>query len=349
MKSTHLPKDRRRNERRPLTGNCIFEKKSTMATNKWFIVLESHEVKRKPVGVTRLGEKLVFWRDLSGRVHCLQDPCIHRGAALSYGECLNDHIRCPFHGLEFDSTGRCTVIPANSAAKPVPENFRTTGYRTHEAHGFIWIYHGEGVPERAEPEFFTGLERHSSFTKVDPWNTHYSRAIENQLDVAHLPFVHRRTIGSGGRTVADGPRLTWTHPDRFRVDVYNRHDDGKPAKFPDELPVKPNDTQHLDFIFPNLWQNYLGDKLRIVVAFVPVDDEHSLLYLRLYQKIITVPGLSYLFNLIFTPFNLRILHEDRHVVQTQVPKVSRLDGGEMLFPADMPIVQYRRKRQEYQP
>jgi hypothetical protein len=72
------------------------------------------------------------------------------------------------------------------------------------------------------------------------------------------------------------------------------------------------------------------------------------LYLRLYQKIVTLPGLSRLFNLLFTPFNLRILHEDRRVVQTQVPKESRIDGGEMLFPADMPIVQFRRKRNEYQ-
>jgi hypothetical protein len=46
------------------------------------------------------------------------------------------------------------------------------------------------------------------------------------------------------------------------------------------------------------------------------------------------------------PLNIRILHEDRRVVQTQVPKAGKLDGTEMLFAADMPIVQYRRKRQE---
>lgn len=318
-----------------------------MKTDQWYIVLESREVRKKPVGVTRLGEKLVFWRDGSRTVHCLQDPCIHRGAALSFGECVNDHLRCPFHGLEFDATGRCVVIPANSAAKPVPENFVASGYPTYENHGFIWIFYGDSRPGESKPEFFTGLEHHSQLSKVDPWATHYSRAIENQLDVAHLPFVHRKTIGRGGRTVADGPRLTWLGTNRFRVDVYNRPDDGRPAKFPDETPVKPKDSQHLDFIFPNLWQNYLSSRLRIVVAFVPVDDEHTLLYLRLYQKIVTIPGVSHLFNLMFMPFNFRILHEDRRVVQTQVPKEGRLDGGELLFPADMPIVQYRRKRMEF--
>ena len=293
-----------------------------------------------------MGENLVFWRDESATVVCLKDPCIHRGAALSFGECLNGHIRCPFHGLEFDSSGRCVVIPANGRAKPVPENFLAHRYRTYEDHGFIWIFYGESDPGDSKPEFFDGLEHHSRLTKVDPWATHYSRAIENQLDVAHLPFVHRKTIGRGGRTVADGPRLTWLHPNRFRVDVYNRRDDGQPAKFPDQTPVKPEDAQHLDFIFPNLWQNYLSKRLQIVVAFVPVDNENALLYLRLYQKIMTFPGLNRIFNMIFMLLNIRILHEDRRVVQTQVPKAGTLDGRELLFPADMPIVQYRRKNRD---
>ena len=29
--------------------------------------------------------------------------------------------------------------------------------------------------------------------------THYSRAIENQLDTVHVPFIHHNTIGRGGR------------------------------------------------------------------------------------------------------------------------------------------------------
>jgi phenylpropionate dioxygenase-like ring-hydroxylating dioxygenase large terminal subunit len=45
---------------------------------------------------------------------------------------------------------------------------------------------------------------HTSAT--DWWNSHYSCAIENQLDVIHLPFVHADTIGRGGKTVVHGPR-----------------------------------------------------------------------------------------------------------------------------------------------
>jgi hypothetical protein len=46
------------------------------------------------------------------------------------------------------------------------------------------------------------------------------------------------------------------------------------------------------------------------------------------------------------PLNLFIAHQDRRVVVTQQPRVSALQIGEQLFPADRPIIEYRRRRQE---
>ena len=92
-----------------------------MIPNQWYAVLDSDEVKPgRPVGVTRLGEKLVFWRDSHGRVSCQRDVCAHRGAALSAGKVLGDTVQCPFHGLRYDASGRCTSIPANGKESPVP-------------------------------------------------------------------------------------------------------------------------------------------------------------------------------------------------------------------------------------
>jgi hypothetical protein len=34
-----------------------------------------------------------------------------------------------------------------------------------------------------------------------------------------------------------------------------------------------------DFMIPNLWQNYIGEKARVLAAFVPVDEAHTILYL----------------------------------------------------------------------
>ena len=40
-----------------------------MIPKQWYVVMDSTQVKKRPVGVVRLGEKLVFWRDSSGKVN----------------------------------------------------------------------------------------------------------------------------------------------------------------------------------------------------------------------------------------------------------------------------------------
>jgi hypothetical protein len=99
-----------------------------------------------------------------------------------------------------------------------------------------------------------------------------------------------------------------------------------------------------DFIFPNLWQNWIAEKVRVGAAFVPVDAEHTLLYLRFYQKFLPGP-LGKLVARLAMPANLRIAHQDRRVVQTQQPKPSGLAIGENLVQGDGPIAEYRRHRQ----
>ena len=64
-----------------------------MIPNQWYAVLSAREVRPgKPVGVTRLGQKLVFWRRQDGTVGCLADQCCHRGAALSCGKVAGDEV-----------------------------------------------------------------------------------------------------------------------------------------------------------------------------------------------------------------------------------------------------------------
>jgi phenylpropionate dioxygenase-like ring-hydroxylating dioxygenase large terminal subunit len=311
--------------------------------------MDSTQVRAKPVGVVRMGEKLVFWRDTSGRVSCLRDKCVHRGVQLSKGKVIGDHIQCPFHGLEYDFSGKVTVIPANGKNTPVPDRFQVLSYPTHEAHSFIWVWWGENPPEDLQaPRFFTDIDDSLSYSKAyDHWNAHYSRVIENQLDAAHLPFVHYNTIGRGNRTIVDGPFLQWLDGDMFYVFVHNRVDDGTPPLEPEQMPTPdPVEDFKLEFIFPNLWQNYIDEKVRVMVAFVPVDQENTILYLRFYQKFMHVPVLRRLITRLSMPLNLIIAHQDRRVVVTQQPKASALQIGEQLFQADRPLVEYRRRRQE---
>jgi len=317
-----------------------------MLRNQWYVVLESREVKHKPIGVTRMGEKLVFWRDAQGQVRCLRDRCAHRGAALSKGRVTHGHIACPFHGFEYDATGQCQVIPANGHNSPVPERFKVGAYPTHEAHDWIWIWWGEPRDTLPPTRFFDDIDDTFVYATIqDPWDTHYSRVLENQLDVVHLPFVHHNTIGRGERTVVDGPGVEWVDDDLMYVYVYNRADDGTPPRKPDAVPVPdPTRDYKLELLMPNLWQNRIGEKVRVVGAFVPVDATHTLLYLRFYQKFLRVPLLGQAITRLAMPFNRLVAHQDRRVVNTQEPKASGLKIGERLVPGDRPIVAYRTRR-----
>jgi phenylpropionate dioxygenase-like ring-hydroxylating dioxygenase large terminal subunit len=145
----------------------------------------------------------------------------------------------------------------------------------------------------------------------------------------------------------DGPGLEWVDDDLFFAYVYNRVDDGSPVRKPDEVPMpNPSSEYKLEFQFPNLWQNHITNDLRIVAAFVPVDEEHTLLYLRTYQRFLTLPVLGRLVAQLSMIGNLYIARQDRRVVVTQQPKRSALVMGEKLIQGDHPIVAYRHRRQE---
>jgi phenylpropionate dioxygenase-like ring-hydroxylating dioxygenase large terminal subunit len=53
---------------------------------------------------------------------------------------------------------------------------------------------------------------------------------------------------------------------------------------------------HLQFHYPNIWQNFISDKIRVFAAFVPVDEGNSIIYIRYYQNLIKIPLLKQLMN-----------------------------------------------------
>lgn len=71
--------------------------------------------------------------------------------------------------------------------------------------------------------------RNSSFAYDhinDTWGVHYSRVIENQLDVSHLAFVHRTTIGRGDKRVCNGPKVVWLDDNTLQTSANNEVDSG---------------------------------------------------------------------------------------------------------------------------
>jgi len=318
---------------------------SKLIYNQWYAVLESKEIKKgQLMAATRFGEKLVFWRKKNGEIACSEDKCAHRGVALSAGKVIDGMIQCPFHGLEYDEIGQCQLIPANGRNQRVPEQFKVKSYFTREDFGFIWVWYGDPQEEYPPLPFFEELRNFKYKTFKDYWTVHYSRAIENQLDVVHLPFVHYNTIGRGNKTLVDGPKAKLIN-DEIHVWVYNKKDDGSIPLKPDEIP-EPTYDSIVKFKFPNVWRLAPTPKMNIFLAFVPEDEENTVMYMRFYQGFVKIPLLSHLINAIGVYYSKKILSQDKRVVITQQPKKSSYKMGENLFQGDYPIVIYRRRRQE---
>lgn len=321
-----------------------------MIQNQWYIIADSREIRKgRPIGLKRLGEDLVLWRDENGKVICLHDRCVHRGAALSIGKLVNHHLQCPFHGLEFNSEGKCVYIPANGSNGIIPKVFQLRSFPVKEQFGWIWFWWGTKKEQDLPAiKWFESIDDSFKYdTFFDTWPTHYSRAIENQLDVIHLPFVHHNTIGRGNRRVVDGPLALWDEHDEnlLNVWVFNRQDNGLSPSKPNELSI-PNKHPQLQFHMPNYWQNWIADDMRIMAAFVPVDGNHTLLYLRLYQKMVRMPVIKEVFHLFGRLGNYIIERQDRRVVITQKPLRSFNRMGESLLQGDNPIILYRKRREE---
>jgi phenylpropionate dioxygenase-like ring-hydroxylating dioxygenase large terminal subunit len=270
----------------------------------------------------------------------MADLCPHRGVALSIGKLIGDCVECPFHGFRFDSSGRCTLIPANGKNAAPPKVFQVNRvYPTREAHGLIYIWWGEPKDDLPPLPWFDSIDDSFSYsTLCDHWATHYSRAIENQLTwcICRCPSQYF----GGNRTLVNGP-LTRVQGDLLELWVYNVLDEGQTPLRASELP-EPQRRPFLQFRFPNIWHNWISDDLRIVAAFVPVDDENTLMYIR-YQRVVRLP-VCRLFN--WRLGNLIIERQDRRVVITQRPRRSGLRIGEKMIPGDGPIVDYRRRREE---
>jgi phenylpropionate dioxygenase-like ring-hydroxylating dioxygenase large terminal subunit len=325
------------------------ERVNQLIKNMWYVVLDAREVPSgKPVAARRMGEQMVFWRDQKGVVCCIADKCCHRGASLGAGEVVAGHVQCPFHGLQYDASGRVKSIPANGVNIPVPLNFHVKSYPVREEHGLIWLWWGDERESYPEIEFFDNLKTgyvYSGFS--DPWPVHYSRAVENQLDPMHLPFVHRTTIGRGNKRLVHGP-VTKVFESLLKFYVWNVVDDGKTkALKPSEIPDYEKLFQ-LNFRFPNIWQNLISNKTIVFAAFVPVDEENSITYIRFYQNIMTAPVLRDIFGYMSNRYNRLILSQDKAVVVTQIPVKTSLKMGENLVQGDGPILEYRKRREQLQ-
>lgn len=164
--------------------------------NIWYVAAFAADLEAGPLARRICDQAVVLFRTASGRCAALEDRCIHRGMPLSRGgECDGDVIRCPYHGLEYDADGCCVKVPGQER---LPEAMRIRSYPLVEKDALLWIWMGDGA--KADPSKIPAHPHHS-----DPgwqWSPIFLEIAcdwqllhDNLLDLTHLAYVHRKTIG----------------------------------------------------------------------------------------------------------------------------------------------------------
>ena len=165
--------------------------------NCWQVAAFSREVAGGQLVPRRIcGDDVVLYRSSTGEPVALEDKCAHRFAPLSKGVLVGDVLRCGYHGLCYDTTGKCVEIPGQSF---IPPRARVRAYPVVERHRLLWIWMGD--PEQAQPDSIPRYEFHNDHAQW-PHLTHtkhiacnYRLVIDNLLDLTHLAYVHKQTIG----------------------------------------------------------------------------------------------------------------------------------------------------------
>ena len=121
------------------------------------------------------------------------------GARLSGGRVTHECLACPYHGWEYDGSGRCVRIPAHPD-QPPPARAQTTVYAAKKS--TISSGSVSAIRRRDVAPFIEWDD--SSFRKVAAgpylFRAHGPRVVENFLDVGHFPFVHAGYLGDPSRT-----------------------------------------------------------------------------------------------------------------------------------------------------
>lgn len=167
-----------------------------MLLNNWYVACESAELGDRPLGVRMLGCDFALFRDAGGVPACVAATCCHRGGDLARGRVVGNCLQCPYHGWEFDASGRCTRMPPLGDDMRPPRRARVDAYPVLERWGYAWVFLGD-LPEGERPElpdFLPQLAEAGDTWRVvrtrRDWQANWARIHENLLDTSHLFLVH---------------------------------------------------------------------------------------------------------------------------------------------------------------
>lgn len=301
--------------------------------NDWHAVAWSAQLTgAAPEAARLLDENLVVWRNRQG-VHAWKDLCVHRGSRLSTGRVVDECLACPYHGWEYDSSGRCVRMPAHPD-QPPPARAGVTTYTAKEAYGLVWVCLGNST--RALSPFPEWDD--SSFRKVFAgpylYRAHGPRVVENLLDVAHFPFVHAGYLGD---------------PSKARIGDYEVETSGDTIIAKD-IPVwqpdpdgtgKPAEVFYTYYVLRPLTVSFTkvhgANRFSMFACVTPVGERESLAWL--------VIALNYAHDVSadeLCRFQDAVSNQDIPIVEGQRPELLPLDlQAELHLRSDRAAIAYR--------
>jgi phenylpropionate dioxygenase-like ring-hydroxylating dioxygenase large terminal subunit len=134
---------------------------------------------------------VVVYRDDAGKVHALENRCLHRAVPLDRGQVQGCKLVCPYHGWVHSESGQLASIPYGGKSRLPKATLRV--YPLQEQGGFIWIFPGDPVlaTNRHPPETSDMTDQDwMEFPLDNDFANHYAIGVINGMDYFHF-HIHR--------------------------------------------------------------------------------------------------------------------------------------------------------------
>lgn len=144
-----------------------------------------------PVRVQLLSERLIAFRDSSGKLGLMDEFCAHRGVSLWFGRNEEGGLRCPYHGWKYDTTGQCIEVPSEPVSSGFCQKIKLKSYPCVEFGGVVWTYMG---PEEEKPELpafeWAQVAANQRYLSKRWQQSNYLQGMEGGIDSSHVSFLH---------------------------------------------------------------------------------------------------------------------------------------------------------------
>jgi phenylpropionate dioxygenase-like ring-hydroxylating dioxygenase large terminal subunit len=312
---------------------------ATGLRNRWYPVLPSRFIGTggRPVGLKRLDEKIVLWRDARGAIHVQADRCPHRAVPLSKGMNEGDRLRCAYHGVEVGPDGTVLAVPGQPGC-PLEGRKAVKTFPAIEQADAIWVWFGDGL--HAEPAPFNPPEQiaggaWSSFCCYADWNASWRYIYDNLMDPMHGTFLHANshTMYQGDTQAVFVTRDT---PKGFVFEKAGQRD----VNF-DWSEFLDDGALHVRLEIPYPRTGGPGGNFGIIAAITPIDETNSACF---FFRVRRVQGWQrdvwrFLYRTKLEPRHWLVLEQDREMMDGCG---LGLEKHEMLYQHDAGLIRLRR-------